>query len=1044
MAINDSRSNKETRESLELQQRASNLQKEGNKLLGEFLDRTRSLNAQLQEQLGIKSRLKEEEKATLSLSRKIISSAQENNEILRRQGSLRSQLNKDLRNSALIESEISAILFNNRINQEQILKDAEAIRDAEAKILKLNQEKDKLKSRAATLENQAAESVITQIRGINTLIEQTEQEAQARREAVSQDTNRLAVLLSLTDVSNDLIQSRKEEVGVEREINKNLGIAGLLLDNLNKIGIRALGGIGINLGSFSQAIEEGADNMNSLAEAFAKGDKLAEKLANTSNLTTEELNSLLTEQVSLGKQLVRVLDPEKRREFYDLEFEAFKLTQEINELGKERVELSARVAAGLEIEEGSLERIEAKQKELLKLRGENLERQGDIGLKAFEAAQNVSLFSRRFKVLSLVSQDVTKAVVTALIDPISVGSVALKGFFNLLGRIKKGLQEINVFSTEFARLTGRTDVAFAAINDRLVTTIENLKTLSTITEQIGLDAGSIFNRDQLAQITEATKLLGLSAEQGSVLALRILQTGKNAEELTDELLEASINTNRIRGSAVSAGIVLRDVLSVSQGVALSFGNSVSSLSEAATIARSLGLTLQDIDSIASSLLNFESSIESELQAQVITGRNINLNRARELALVNDLAGLGEEITKNLITGSEFASITRIEQESIAQALGITRDQLAQAIIAQDTQNSLTEEQRRNILGVSAEDFKRLTIQEKLNTSLNKFVEAFGPLIESSIGLFDVLLEIVTPIAKATAQATTFVSKLLKVEGVMKSLAAIVGIAFGVKVLASVTVGLVRLVAGMASFVKVTKAASIGQALLNTRLFKGLGLSKLFASSQASIAASSAPAAKGLVAVGGGLGRFGVAAASAIPVILSIGAALLAATPFVKAFGKLIIGVSQVVGDVLVKGLEMLPQILDSTTKGFSNLLATLSPSRVGSLFGLGPALFSASAGLVAISTALAGARALGVLRPTGSTTNPTGISTTMSTEDSNLSEMLATKLESDTAQNEVINETNQKILTTLNELLSTVKAGGNISIDGNKLQEAFVLGTYKT
>ena len=48
--------------------------------------------------------------------------------------------------------------------------------------------------------------------------------------------------------------------------------------------------------------------------------------------------------------------------------------------------------------------------------------------------------------------------------------------------------------------------------------------------------------------------------------------------------------------------------------------------------KKLGLNLDTVAGIAESLLDFESSIEKQMEASVLLGRQLNLDKARELAL----------------------------------------------------------------------------------------------------------------------------------------------------------------------------------------------------------------------------------------------------------------------------------------------------------------------------------------------------------------------------------------------------------------------------
>jgi hypothetical protein len=49
-------------------------------------------------------------------------------------------------------------------------------------------------------------------------------------------------------------------------------------------------------------------------------------------------------------------------------------------------------------------------------------------------------------------------------------------------------------------------------------------------------------------------------------------------------------------------------------------------------AQKFGINLEQAESMASKLLDFESSIEAELSAELLTGKNLNLEKARGLAL----------------------------------------------------------------------------------------------------------------------------------------------------------------------------------------------------------------------------------------------------------------------------------------------------------------------------------------------------------------------------------------------------------------------------
>jgi hypothetical protein len=84
--------------------------------------------------------------------------------------------------------------------------------------------------------------------------------------------------------------------------------------------------------------------------------------------------------------------------------------------------------------------------------------------------------------------------------------------------------------------------------------------------------------------------------------------------------------------------------------------------------------------MSQSLLDFESSIENELSAELITGKDLNLERARGLALNGKTAEAAAEIASQIGSSAEFGRMNVIQQEELAKAVGMERNELAQSLI----------------------------------------------------------------------------------------------------------------------------------------------------------------------------------------------------------------------------------------------------------------------------------------------------------------------------------------------------------------------------
>jgi hypothetical protein len=358
---------------------------------------------------------------------------------------------------------------------------------------------------------------------------------------------------------------------------------------------------------------------------------------------------------------------------------------------------------------------------------------------------------------------------------------------------------VNKAAVDYQRLTGQNATATAGINSNLATSAQVLETMAELTKQTGMAAGAIFSSDDLGRLTEAKNLLGLSAEQAGNLGIRSKLAGKSIEDYEKGIVDSTNNYNQLNNNAISHGLVMQDVLSVSDDIALAMGNSDKNIAKAAASARSLGLSLEKVDSIADSMMNFEESIGNELEAQLLTGKNINLSKARELALNNDLKGVANELAKNGASAAEFSKMNRIQQESLAKALGMSKSELAKMVMMGETAKNLTAEQRAEAMGVSVEQLKQMDIQQKIQTSLAKLAQAFAPILDAMVPILDAIVSTVGPVAKMVASLSSGIAPFVKY----------LGIGYGILKGTQLTLGAI---AGLQTFITAAKSTELGLGL----------------------------------------------------------------------------------------------------------------------------------------------------------------------------------------------------------------------------------------
>ena len=225
--------------------------------------------------------------------------------------------------------------------------------------------------------------------------------------------------------------------------------------------------------------------------------------------------------------------------------------------------------------------------------------------------------------------------------------------------------------------------------DKVANTSGNLVVNSTRLLQSYVEIGSQLgiNKELSSDIYEndvkLRDILGLEAQSRKVISDQAIVTGRNAKELTQSAIGTVASFNKLVGTSFKWSDILSEASKLGGLLGLTLTKFPEKIYNAVTATKALGFDLKQLDATANSFLDFEGSISKEMEAQVLTGKDLNLTRAREAALNNDNATLAEEITKNVGSTAEFLNMNRIQQEGIAAAVGMTRDGLADVLKNQE-------------------------------------------------------------------------------------------------------------------------------------------------------------------------------------------------------------------------------------------------------------------------------------------------------------------------------------------------------------------------
>lgn len=312
-----------------------------------------------------------------------------------------------------------------------------------------------------------------------------------------------------------------------------------------------------------------------------------------------------------------------------------------------------------------------------------------------------------------------------LTDPAVIFTGILKTFAKFEAANKQVRQLTGASAANFKNFAASAEAA----TNSSISLIDITKTIGSLSAEIGINVGAAFSSDTLIAASELTELLGLGAQETANMALR-------AEVFGDDLGKAGTQAEGIvkdfakQGKgALNVQQVMANAGKASNALSMSIKGGQEGLLKAAANAQALGLNLEQAEAIADSLLNFQSSIEAEMEAELLTGKQINLEKARLAALNNDIATLTEEIASNTEIQEAFSSGNRIQQEAIAKSLGMSKDDVAKMILLSEKNKNLTEEQRAAAAGISIEEAKRLSVQDSINKSIEQMTAAFAPILD---------------------------------------------------------------------------------------------------------------------------------------------------------------------------------------------------------------------------------------------------------------------------------------------------------------------------
>jgi hypothetical protein len=474
--------------------------------------------------------------------------------------------------------------------------------------------------------------------------------------------------------------------------------------------------------TISTTLEDAIDNMNGLDTVAKKvAQSYNRDITNSIKKSTSGLEETIALQIKIKKGQNVEADIKKKMLALEVRRNVTlkKIIQAGKEAGVDTMELKVALAEQYDIEKANLQALEeqndARQnsKSLLELSAE-----AGKGL-----ADKIDKSGTLSKILEGNIGEVVNLSRLGELSLLAMGTAILKGSENMAKLAQTtGISKEAAFELQKSLNQSAIDSGNVAFTGEKAT-----KAFAALSKETGLVAD--FGGQTLETFSMLTNKLGLAEDAAGSLATMARLQGKETEKILSDTVDTASAIAKQAGVGINVKGVLEDVASASASIKVSLGSNPELLAEAATNAALLGTNLAGVDAIANSLLDFETSIKNELAAEMLLGADINLEKARQLALTNDLAGLSEEIANQEEITASFANGNRIQQEAAAAALGLSRDALSEMVMKQQL-NALSAEEFKNTYGEATyEQMQSVSAQEKLALSAGKMKDAI-----SQIGL----------------------------------------------------------------------------------------------------------------------------------------------------------------------------------------------------------------------------------------------------------------------------------------------------------------------
>lgn len=247
----------------------------------------------------------------------------------------------------------------------------------------------------------------------------------------------------------------------------------------------------------------------------------------------------------------------------------------------------------------------------------------------------------------------------------------------------------------------------------------------------------------------------------------------NFARMNDGSTETAMNmaaTTKAMGKAAGVPIdaLMKDTAGASKAFAEYGKDGGLNISKAAVAAAKLGVNMDSLTKVTDSLLDFETSINSEMELGAMLGKQLNLDRARGLAYEGNIGGAVKETLQQLGGIEEFNKMDIFQKRKAAELLGLSVDEFQKMAANSDKLND------DGSIQLSQFDEMKETLTAIATGPMGSMVSAFGSSLIAMGQMSPMLKDMGINVGGMAKNAFEYVKNLIKGKAIESAASGVAG------------------------------------------------------------------------------------------------------------------------------------------------------------------------------------------------------------------------------------------------------------------------------